>query len=116
MCHICQQPGHWIQNCPHAQPRSSGADSATPPEDYVCHFCYVPGHWRQNCPTAAAAAEGGGADGDGAGRAPKAQRTAPLSAEQRVAGVKGKPPSGCAPSSALASASASASTLALGLS
>ena len=116
VCHICQQPGHWIQNCPHAQPRSSGADAITPPEGYVCHFCSVPGHWRQNCPAAAAAAEGGAADGDGAGRAPKAQRTAPLSAEQRVAGAKGKPPSSCAPSSALASASASASTLALGLS
>ena len=109
VCHICQEAGHWIEQCPHAQPRSSSAGAGTPPEGYVCRLCSVPGHWHQNCPTAAAAAEGGAADGDGTGRAPKAQRTAPLSAEQRVAGAKGKPPAGCAPSSASAPASTSAS-------
>eukprot|EP00964_Phaeocystis_antarctica_P000528 scaffold290_cov39-Phaeocystis_antarctica.AAC.1 len=92
VCHICQEAGHWIEQCPHAQPRSSSAGAGTPPKGYVCRLCSVPGHWHQNCPAGAAAAEGGAADGDGAGRAPKAQRTAPLSAEQRAAGAKGKPP------------------------
>ncbi|KAI9330691.1 CwfJ C-terminus 1-domain-containing protein-like protein [Zopfochytrium polystomum] len=72
-CRICQQPGHWIQECPQktgggARPDAAAGQqqtqqqhrsNATPPEGYVCRACNVPGHYIRECPSAAANRGGG---------------------------------------------------------
>ncbi|OUM70511.1 hypothetical protein PIROE2DRAFT_37323, partial [Piromyces sp. E2] len=45
VCNICNQPGHWIKNCPEAQKKKKEV-----PEGYVCRICNQPGHWIVDCP------------------------------------------------------------------
>ncbi|KAJ1731380.1 hypothetical protein LPJ61_002567 [Coemansia biformis] len=61
VCHSCNQPGHWISDCPtkDQQKRRRTDNAAPPPPDYVCRGCSKPGHWRSDCPD----------DGDGGARA-----------------------------------------------
>ncbi|ORX47632.1 hypothetical protein BCR36DRAFT_355711 [Piromyces finnis] len=44
VCNICNQPGHWIKNCPEAQKKKKV------PESYICRICNNPGHWITDCP------------------------------------------------------------------
>ena len=44
-CKICNEPGHWIQDCPKRKDKSSAV-----PEGYVCRICSEPGHFVRDCP------------------------------------------------------------------
>jgi len=48
VCNMCQQPGHWISNCPLA-PAERAVDRPPPPASYVCKKCNVAGHWIELC-------------------------------------------------------------------
>ncbi|KAJ3114135.1 hypothetical protein HDU96_002516 [Phlyctochytrium bullatum] len=43
ICHKCNTPGHWIQQCPLHR-------AGLPPDTYVCRICSIPGHWIWACP------------------------------------------------------------------
>jgi len=45
ICNICNQPGHWIKNCPIAQKKKKEI-----PEGYICRICNQSGHWISDCP------------------------------------------------------------------
>lgn len=52
-CHRCNQPGHWIQDCPTRTERGGGGAQGGErplPDGYVCRICGVPGHRIQECP------------------------------------------------------------------
>ncbi|KAG5463784.1 MAG: hypothetical protein BJ554DRAFT_8442, partial [Olpidium bornovanus] len=55
-CNRCKVKGHWIQECPQAQPVDASRQTETaarrpPPESYSCNHCHVKGHWIQDCPS-----------------------------------------------------------------
>jgi hypothetical protein len=45
ICNICNQPGHWIKNCPEKNQKKKEV-----PEGYICRICNQPGHWIADCP------------------------------------------------------------------
>ncbi|KAJ2553848.1 hypothetical protein EV175_002792 [Coemansia sp. RSA 1933] len=52
VCHSCNQPGHWIGDCPtrdQQQIKRQRTDDKQPPPGYRCHQCKQPGHWRADC-------------------------------------------------------------------
>ncbi|KAG5187527.1 WD40-repeat-containing domain protein, partial [Tribonema minus] len=51
LCKRCQQPGHYITDCP---------EPNKPPPDYVCHRCGKGGHFKADCKEPGATANGGG--------------------------------------------------------
>ncbi|KAJ1961925.1 hypothetical protein GGI12_002968 [Dipsacomyces acuminosporus] len=49
VCRNCNQPGHWIQDCPVESQNKRQRTNGSPPDGYVCHQCKKPGHWRADC-------------------------------------------------------------------
>lgn len=47
ICNICNEPGHWIEQCPLNR---SNIRNHGPPADYVCKICSISGHWIYDCP------------------------------------------------------------------
>ncbi|KAJ2588376.1 hypothetical protein H4R99_007816 [Coemansia sp. RSA 1722] len=54
VCRSCNQPGHWISDCPTREQVKRQRTDASPPDGYICHKCKQPGHWRPDCPAGAA--------------------------------------------------------------
>ncbi|KAJ2764049.1 hypothetical protein IWQ57_005326 [Coemansia nantahalensis] len=51
VCSSCNQPGHWVSDCPTKdQQKRRRMGEANPPSGYVCRGCSKPGHWRSDCP------------------------------------------------------------------
>ncbi|KJE89111.1 CWF19-like protein 1 [Capsaspora owczarzaki ATCC 30864] len=52
VCNICQQSGHFIQDCPQKDERDAQRLAQREAErgPYVCRICNVPGHPIQECP------------------------------------------------------------------
>ncbi|KAJ2310578.1 hypothetical protein H4R23_004485 [Coemansia sp. Cherry 401B] len=50
VCHSCNLPGHWAQDCPINRQKRQRTENA-PPAGYVCHRCNQSGHWKSDCPT-----------------------------------------------------------------
>ncbi|KAJ2715524.1 hypothetical protein H4R19_001159 [Coemansia spiralis] len=60
VCHSCNQPGHWVSDCPtKEQPKRRRTGDGPPPPDYVCRGCSKPGHWRSECPDSGARGQPG---------------------------------------------------------
>ncbi|KAJ2721804.1 hypothetical protein GGI07_003738 [Coemansia sp. Benny D115] len=49
-CHICNQPGHWISDCPSKDQSKKRRVEKAPPEGYICRKCKQAGHWVSDCP------------------------------------------------------------------
>ncbi|KAJ1904402.1 hypothetical protein LPJ81_002513, partial [Coemansia sp. IMI 209127] len=51
ICHSCDQPGHWIGDCPTRDQRQNKRQRTDdkPPPGYKCHQCKQSGHWRADC-------------------------------------------------------------------
>ncbi|KAJ2081380.1 hypothetical protein H4R24_002366 [Coemansia sp. RSA 988] len=49
-CHGCNQPGHWVSDCPVKTQHKRQRSDSSPPSGYVCHKCKKQGHWRSDCP------------------------------------------------------------------
>ncbi|KAJ2661143.1 hypothetical protein IWW48_002554 [Coemansia sp. RSA 1200] len=60
LCRSCNQPGHWINDCPtrDQQQNKRQRTNDKPPPGYICRQCKQPGHWRSDC---RAAGDGGAA-------------------------------------------------------
>ncbi|KAL9939429.1 hypothetical protein V8E36_001246 [Tilletia maclaganii] len=74
VCRLCDQPGHWIQDCELASgaaPSKDGAAAAAPSgvtvgggivvpvEGYECRICLSPTHFVQRCPFGSSSASSG---------------------------------------------------------
>ncbi|KAJ1842166.1 hypothetical protein LPJ73_005886, partial [Coemansia sp. RSA 2703] len=53
VCRSCNQPGHWISDCPTREQSKRQRTDRPPPEDYVCYKCKQPGHWKSDYPAGA---------------------------------------------------------------
>ncbi|KAJ2808714.1 hypothetical protein H4R20_000690 [Coemansia guatemalensis] len=62
ICHGCNQPGHWISDCPVKGQNKRQRSDSSPPSGYVCHKCKKQGHWRSDCPADSSTSSGHASD------------------------------------------------------